>query len=181
MAAWKADALQNGSKGSVVLLTKLQSHVLRLLAAERSPDSYIAGAVVINREGPRFSGDIDIFQDTAGNIQCDAGALQETEWERQRAKTIRPAPLQIRSFCATLLDASCEPSSSMIPVVVLAVLFVAFSLVGRLGVPFMWGWWTSLRFALCGMFLLTASAHWGKRRPDLVRMVPSVFPKPALL
>jgi len=24
-------------------LTKLQSHVLRLLAAERSPDSYIAG------------------------------------------------------------------------------------------------------------------------------------------
>jgi hypothetical protein len=69
----------------------------------------------------------------------------------------------------------------MIPVVVLAVLFLTFSLVGRLGVPFMWGWWTSLRFVLCGMFLLTASAHWGKRRPDLVRMVPSVFPKPALL
>ncbi|HEY6340492.1 MAG TPA: DoxX family membrane protein [Bryobacteraceae bacterium] len=69
----------------------------------------------------------------------------------------------------------------MIPVVVLAVLFVAFSLAGRLGVPFIWGWWTSLRFALCGMFLLTASAHWGKRRPDLVRMVPPVFPKPALL
>jgi uncharacterized membrane protein len=69
----------------------------------------------------------------------------------------------------------------MIPVIVLAVLFVAFSLAGRFGVPFMWGWWTSLRFALCVMFLLTASAHWGKRRPDLVRMVPSVFPKPALL
>lgn len=69
----------------------------------------------------------------------------------------------------------------MIPVIVLAVLFVAFSLAGRLGVPFMWGWWTSLRFALCGMFLLTASAHWGKRRPDLIRMVPTGFPKPAVL
>lgn len=25
------------------------------------------------------------------------------------------------------------------------------------------------------IFLLTASAHWGKRRPDLVRMVPRTF------
>jgi uncharacterized membrane protein len=31
------------------------------------------------------------------------------------------------------------------------------------------------------MFLLTASAHWGKRRPDLVRMVPPVFRRPDLL
>ncbi len=31
------------------------------------------------------------------------------------------------------------------------------------------------------MFLLTASAHWGKRRADLIRMVPSAFPKPALI
>ncbi|HZQ52907.1 MAG TPA: nucleotidyl transferase AbiEii/AbiGii toxin family protein [Bryobacteraceae bacterium] len=60
-------------------LTKLQSHVLRLLAAERSPDSYIAGGIAINREGPRFSGDIDIFQDTEQRLeaaaQADARAL----------------------------------------------------------------------------------------------------------
>ena len=31
------------------------------------------------------------------------------------------------------------------------------------------------------MFLLTASAHWGKRRRDLVQMVPSAFPKPDLI
>ncbi|HKO17710.1 MAG TPA: hypothetical protein VJU82_02370 [Acidobacteriaceae bacterium] len=31
------------------------------------------------------------------------------------------------------------------------------------------------------MFLLTASAHWGKRRADLIAMVPSTFPRPALL
>ena len=62
-------------------LTKLQSHVLRLLAAERSPDSYIAGGVAINREGPRFSGDIDIFQDTEQRLdaaaQADAKALTD--------------------------------------------------------------------------------------------------------
>src|SRR5215470_3662169 len=69
----------------------------------------------------------------------------------------------------------------MIPMVVLAVLFVALSLAGWLGVPFVWGWWTSLRVALSGMFLFTASAHWGKRRSDLVRMVPPALPKPDLL
>ena len=31
------------------------------------------------------------------------------------------------------------------------------------------------------MFLLTASAHWGKRRRDLIQMVPAVFPRPDLL
>lgn len=43
-------------------LTDLQSRLLRLLAAHRSPDSYVAGAAVLNRDGPRFSGDIDNFE-----------------------------------------------------------------------------------------------------------------------
>ena len=43
------------------------------------------------------------------------------------------------------------------------------------------GWWTALRIALAAMFLLTASAHWGKRREDLVRIVPAAFPKPGLI
>lgn len=59
-------------------LTKLQSHVLRLLAAERSPDSYIAGGVAINREGPRFSEDIDIFQDTEERLKAAAEADEKT-------------------------------------------------------------------------------------------------------
>ena len=66
-------------KECAVPLTKLQSHVLRVLAAGRSPDSYIAGGVVINREGPRFSGDIDIFQDSEDRLvvaaEADAQAL----------------------------------------------------------------------------------------------------------
>ncbi len=45
-------------------LTRLQSFVLRTLAAERSRDSYVAGGVALNRAGPRFSYDIDIFQDS---------------------------------------------------------------------------------------------------------------------
>ena len=62
-------------------LTKLQSHVLRVLAAGRSPDIDIAGGAAINRDGPRFSGDIDIFQDTEQRLetaaQADAKALTD--------------------------------------------------------------------------------------------------------
>ena len=43
------------------------------------------------------------------------------------------------------------------------------------------GWWTALRIALAAMFLLGASAHWGKRRADLIRMVPAALPRPELL
>lgn len=59
-------------------LTKLQSHVLRLLAAERTPDSYIAGGIAINRQGPRFSADIDIFQDTEERLHAAAEADAKT-------------------------------------------------------------------------------------------------------
>ncbi len=72
-------AWRNRLKDCAVPLTKLQSHVLRVLAAEPSPDSYIAGDVAINREGPRFSRDIDIFQDSedrlAAAAEADARAL----------------------------------------------------------------------------------------------------------
>ena len=55
-------------------LTRLQSHVLRVLAAERSPDSYVAGGIALNREGPRFSADIDIFQDSEQRLETAAEA-----------------------------------------------------------------------------------------------------------
>jgi hypothetical protein len=61
-----------------VPLSKLQSHVLRVLAAERSPDSYVAGGVALNRDGPRFSGDIDIFQDTEQRLEAAAQADART-------------------------------------------------------------------------------------------------------
>ena len=63
-----------------------------MLAAQRSPDSYIAGGVAINREGPRFSGDIDIFHDSEARLESAAKADTEAltaagysvTWERVR-------------------------------------------------------------------------------------------------
>ena len=69
----------------------------------------------------------------------------------------------------------------MAPLFVLAALFMVLRVAGHLGLPSFFGWWTALRVALAGMFLLTASAHWGRRRPDLIRMVPPVFPRAGLL
>jgi hypothetical protein len=50
----------------------------RLLAAARSPDSYIAGGVALHRDGPRYSGDIDIFQDTEQRLHDAAVADAST-------------------------------------------------------------------------------------------------------
>jgi hypothetical protein len=44
-----------------VPLSNLQREILRTLAAQRNPESYIAGSSPLHRDGPRFSGDIDIF------------------------------------------------------------------------------------------------------------------------
>lgn len=71
--------------------------------------------------------------------------------------------------------------AAIVPLIVLIILFVLLTVAGHLQMPFAFGWWTSLRIALAGMFLLTASAHWGKRRTDLIRMVPPFFPHPDLL
>jgi uncharacterized membrane protein len=69
----------------------------------------------------------------------------------------------------------------MAPFLVLITLFGLLTIAGYLQLPVSYGWWTSLRLALSGMFLLTASAHWGKRRPDLVQMVPPSFARPDVL
>jgi uncharacterized membrane protein len=69
----------------------------------------------------------------------------------------------------------------MVPFVTLVSLFALLSVFGRFHILVDFGWWTSLRLALAGMFTLTTSGHWGLRRPDLVRMVPPVLPKPELL
>jgi hypothetical protein len=46
--------------------------LLRLLAGQRSPDSYVAGAIALNRDGPRFSADIDIFHDDDARLAAIA-------------------------------------------------------------------------------------------------------------
>lgn len=69
----------------------------------------------------------------------------------------------------------------MIPLIVLVLAFALLRGAGLLGVTALNSVDLPLRIALCLMFFLTASAHWGKGRADLVRMVPSVFPHPPIL
>jgi uncharacterized membrane protein len=59
----------------------------------------------------------------------------------------------------------------MAPLICLVAAFLLFRIVGVEWVYFA-DWRLALRTALGVMFLLTASAHWGKRRADLIRMVP---------
>ena len=60
----------------------------------------------------------------------------------------------------------------MIPLFVLVLTFLVTRGMGWAGVAYFTDWIHGLRAGVAAMFLFTASAHWGKRRPDLVRMVP---------
>lgn len=66
----------------------------------------------------------------------------------------------------------------MVPFIVLVASFLLFRTLGALAIPFFETWVTSLRCALAVMFVLTASAHFGARRADLVRIVPPSLPAP---
>jgi hypothetical protein len=63
-------------------ISDCQNEVLRCIAANRSPESYLAGATVLHRAGnsPRFSQDIDLFHDLADSValsaEQDAATLQ---------------------------------------------------------------------------------------------------------
>jgi hypothetical protein len=74
-----------------VPLSKIQTDILRLLAAHRDPESYVAGSTPLNRDAPRYSGDIDVFHDREERVaqvaQADAALLQEhgyvLDWQRR--------------------------------------------------------------------------------------------------
>jgi len=69
----------------------------------------------------------------------------------------------------------------MTPFIVLVGSFLLFRALGAVAVAPLASSIVSLRCGLAVMFLLTASAHFGARRADLVRMVPPRFPRPGLL
>ena len=68
-------------------VTKAQSAVLRAIATSRDPESYVAGGLPINRRGPRFSEDIDIFHDREERVARAAG---------QDARLLEEAGFKIR-------------------------------------------------------------------------------------
>jgi hypothetical protein len=57
-------------------LTPFQIKVLRLLASNRGPESFLAGGSVINAglDSPRYSEDVDIFHDAEEMVATAAGA-----------------------------------------------------------------------------------------------------------
>lgn len=69
----------------------------------------------------------------------------------------------------------------MAPLIALGASFLVFYALHKVGFRFLPSWVVCLRWALSTMFLLTASAHWGSRRADLVAMVPNGLPDPELL
>jgi hypothetical protein len=60
-----------------VPLSNIQIEVLRLLAAKRDAESYVAGAAPLNRNSPRYSADIDVFHDREERVA--AAAMADTE------------------------------------------------------------------------------------------------------
>lgn len=67
----------------------------------------------------------------------------------------------------------------MAPLICLIASFLFFRILG-LEWHYFAGWHFALRAALGAMFLLTASAHWGRRRADLIRMVPQSLGSPGV-
>lgn len=66
-------------------LIKIQSDILRLLAAHRDPESYVAGSTPLNVDAPRYSEDIDVFHDREERVaraaQEDSAVLQANGYD----------------------------------------------------------------------------------------------------
>jgi uncharacterized membrane protein len=69
----------------------------------------------------------------------------------------------------------------MFPFIVLVIATLLLRGIGAAGVALFNNWIWCLRGGLALMFLVTASAHWGKRRADLIAMVPRAFRRPDLM
>jgi hypothetical protein len=95
-------------------LTAIQIDVLRLLAGNRQPGTYLAGGIAINRSSisPRFSADVDLFHDGVSHVtqsaEKDAALLvqngYEIEWllrqaSMQRAEVKRGAESLKLDWC----------------------------------------------------------------------------------
>jgi hypothetical protein len=76
-----------------VPLSKIQTDVLRLLASHRDPESYVAGAIPLNRAAPRYSSDIDVFHDREERAASAAlNDAQTLEAEGYAVRWLRQLP-----------------------------------------------------------------------------------------
>jgi hypothetical protein len=76
-----------------VPLYKIQTAILRLLAAHRDPESYVAGSTPLTRDTSRYSGDIDVFHDREERV--GQAATEDIALLREHGYTVkwlRPGP-----------------------------------------------------------------------------------------
>ena len=61
-------------------ISDFQAEVLRCIAANRRPASYLAGATVLHRDkkSPRYSQDLDLFHDVEQSVASSAETDAET-------------------------------------------------------------------------------------------------------
>jgi hypothetical protein len=77
-----------------VPLSKIQIDVLRLLAAHRDPESYVARGTPLNRDAVRYSGDIDVFHNREERVAEAALADAQTlDAAGYRVTWLRQLPL----------------------------------------------------------------------------------------
>ena len=77
-------------------LSKIQTELLRLLASQRDPESYVAGATPLNLDAPRYSGDIDVFYDREERVASAAlSDAQVLEAAGYGARWLRQLPLVV--------------------------------------------------------------------------------------
>ncbi|OMF80233.1 DoxX family protein [Paenibacillus glucanolyticus] len=69
----------------------------------------------------------------------------------------------------------------MAPLAAMLVSLILFRTLGWAGWDYMNDWVISLRFAVAIMFLVAASAHWGRLRGDLIAMMPPRIPNAQIL
>jgi uncharacterized membrane protein len=93
-------------------------------------------------------------------------------------KTQRSAAEQAQIELETLWQ---ESVSLMIPFFILVISILLLRLLGVVGVHWFHSWTICLRGGLAVMFFFTAASHWGRRREDLVAMVPPVLPYPHVI
>ena len=71
-------------------LDRIQIDILNLLASHRDPESYVAGSTPLNRDAPRYSGDIDVFHDREERVALaareDSAALESNGYALQWLK-----------------------------------------------------------------------------------------------
>lgn len=104
-------------------LSGFQEEVLRLLAAHRTPDSYLAGGAALHRasDSLRFSQDLDFFHDseqrTAEAFAADRGLLEGSGFtvEIRYALPGNVRALVLRGGDRTLLDWAHDTAWRFVP------------------------------------------------------------------